>query len=81
LQDAPPARGKAPEQERGVLVAAVLGPQEREDCELEVVRLALEQLADSLELPVREAECAMEQLFRHAAQEKSVSAGHDAAWR
>jgi hypothetical protein len=46
-----------------MLVAAVLRPEEREDGELEVVRLPLEQLADSVELPVREAEGAMERLF------------------
>jgi len=41
----------------------VLRPEEREDGELEMVRLAREQLADSVELPVREAECAVEGLF------------------
>ena len=53
-----------------MLVAAVLGPEEREDRELEVVRLAFQQRADALVLPVREAECTMERLFRDAAQEK-----------
>jgi hypothetical protein len=53
-----------------VFVAAVLGPEEREDRELEVVRLAFEQRADALVLPVREAECTMERLFRDAAQRK-----------
>jgi hypothetical protein len=47
-----------------VLVAAVLRPEQREDGELEVVRLALQQLMDTVELPVREAELAMERLFR-----------------
>jgi hypothetical protein len=47
-----------------VLVAAVLRPEEREDSELEVVRLALEQLLDTRVLPVREAELAVEWLFR-----------------
>jgi hypothetical protein len=47
-----------------VLVAAVLRPEQREDGELEVVRLALQQLPDAVELPVREAELAMERLFR-----------------
>jgi hypothetical protein len=46
-----------------VLVAAVLRPEEREDGELEVVRLALEERADPVELPVREAEGAVERLF------------------
>jgi hypothetical protein len=39
-----------------VLVAAVLRPEQREDGELEVVRIAVEQLADTLELPVGQAE-------------------------
>ena len=51
-----------------MLVATVLRPEEREDGELEVVRIAREERADSLVLPVREAECAMERRFRHAAQ-------------
>jgi hypothetical protein len=55
-----------------MLVAAVLGPQEREDGELEVVRLPGQQVADTVELPVREAEQAMEGLFRDCAQRTSV---------
>jgi hypothetical protein len=55
------------EQQRRVLVAAVLGPEQREDGELEVVRIAPEQLADTFELPVREAERPME-LFRDLRQ-------------
>ena len=74
LQDARTRRRQPLEQERRVLVAAVLRPEEREDGELEVVRFAFEQCADSLELLVREAECAMERRIRHAAQEVSVSA-------
>jgi hypothetical protein len=42
-----------------VLVAAVLGPEQREDLELEVVRLAVEEREDAGELPVREAEPTM----------------------
>src|SRR6185503_2014798 len=42
LQHPLAARGQAPEQWRGVLVAAVLGPEEREHRELEVVREAAE---------------------------------------
>ena len=56
-----------------MLVAAVLRPEEREDGELEVVRLALEQLADSRVLPVREAELAVEWLFRDGAQDVSLA--------
>jgi hypothetical protein len=55
-----------------VLVAAVLRPQQREDGELEVVRLALEQLADTVELPVGKAEGAVERLFRNQRQRKPV---------
>ncbi len=46
-----------------MLVAAVLRPEEREHRQLEVVRLALEEIDDSVELPVREAESAVDGLF------------------
>jgi hypothetical protein len=46
-----------------VLVAAVLGPEQREDRELEVVGLALEKVGDSLVLGAAETERAMERLF------------------
>jgi hypothetical protein len=39
-----------------VLVAAVLGPEEGEDGELEMVRVAAEQLPDTVRFPVRETE-------------------------
>jgi len=39
-----------------VLVAAVLRPEEREDRQLEVIRLPLEQVDDTRELPVGETE-------------------------
>jgi len=51
-----------------VLVAAVLGPEQREDGELEVFRLALEQLTDSPVLGVGKTESAMERLFRDPRQ-------------
>jgi hypothetical protein len=51
-----------------VLVAAVLRPEQREDGELEVVRLALEQLLDTVELPVGQAEGAVERLFGNPRQ-------------
>ena len=63
LEDARRGGGEALQQERRVLVGAVLRPEEREDRELEVVRVAAEQFADSVELPVREAEGAVERLF------------------
>jgi len=64
-----------------MLVAAVLGPQEREDRQLEVVRLALEQLDDSRELPVREAERPVKWLFGNRAQRASVLGPSDGSRR
>ena len=63
LQHALAGGRKALQERRRVLVAAVLGPEQREDCELEVVRLALEQLTDSPVLGVGKTESAMERLF------------------
>jgi len=62
-----------------MLVAAVLGPEEREDRELEVVRLAFEKTPDSLELGVREPERAVQRLFRNLRQEPSVARGSEVA--
>jgi hypothetical protein len=59
-----------------VLVAAVLGPEQREDGELEVVRVAFEELADTVELPVGQAESAVER-FRDEAQGGSVPGASD----
>ena len=42
-----------------MLVAAVLRPEQREDRQLEVIRLAFEQVDDAIRLLVREAECAV----------------------
>ena len=64
LQDTFPLRGKSSQEERGMLVAAMLGPQQREDRELELVRVATEQLPNTVELPVGQAQGAMERLFR-----------------
>jgi hypothetical protein len=55
----------------------VLRPEEREDRELEVVRLALEQLQDACVLAVREAELAVEGLFRDRAQAVSLAVEDD----
>jgi hypothetical protein len=55
-----------------VLVGAVLGPEEREDGELEVVRLALEQVADARVLLIRQAERAMERVFGDGRQNDRV---------
>jgi hypothetical protein len=46
-----------------VLVAAVLGPEEREDGELEVVRVAAEQVSDAVRFPVRQTEGAVQGLM------------------
>ncbi len=56
-----------------MLVAAVLRPEQREDRELEVVRVALQQLPDSLELPVGQAEGPVERLFRDRSQRAIVA--------
>jgi len=58
-----------------VLVPAVLRPEEREDRELEVVRLALEQLLDTIEFPVGQAEGAVERLFGDPRQRIESSPG------
>ena len=68
-----PADGQAPQEQSRVLVAAMLGPEDREDGELEVVRPPLEQLADSAELPVGETESAMERLPSHDGQGVSLA--------
>jgi hypothetical protein len=52
-----------------VLVAAVLRPEQREDGQLEVVRLTAEQLFDPVELLVGEPECPVQRLFRDGRQE------------
>ncbi len=56
LQHALAGRREPLQERRRVLVAAVLRPEEREDRELEVVRIAPEQLLDSPRFPVRETE-------------------------
>jgi hypothetical protein len=68
LKDTLARRGQPLEEPRRVLVPAVLGPQQREDRELEVIRLPDEQVADSLELAVRQPEGAMKRLFRYRRQ-------------
>jgi len=69
----PLTRRRQPLQEpRRVLVAAVLGPEEREDGQLEVVGRAPEKLADTVELTVREAESPVKR-FRDRAQGVTIS--------
>jgi hypothetical protein len=74
LENALAARRQPLQQRGGVLVAAVLGPEEREDGELEVVRPALEQLVDPRELAVGEAELTM-QRYRDPRQGTECNAG------
>jgi hypothetical protein len=64
-----------------VLVAAVLRPEEREDRELEVVRVAAEKLPDSIRFPVGETERAMERLFRYLRQAIQCNRGNRRARR
>jgi hypothetical protein len=52
LQDLLANRGQPLQERGGVLVAAVLGPEEGEDRELEMVRVAPEQLPDTVRFPV-----------------------------
>jgi hypothetical protein len=59
LQDALARRRQPLQERRRVLVAAVLRPEEREDRELEVVRIAPEQLPDTARFPVRQAKGAV----------------------
>jgi hypothetical protein len=51
----------------------MLGPEQREYRELEMVRLAPEKIPDPLELAVREPERAVQRLFRNLRQVASVS--------
>jgi hypothetical protein len=57
-----------------VLVAAVLRPEQREDRELEIVRIAAEQALDTAELSVGQTESAVKWLLGDRAQEAMVSA-------
>jgi hypothetical protein len=52
----------------------MLRPEEREDRQLEVVRLATGQVADTVELAVCETEQTMERLFGDGAQGVSLAA-------
>ena len=58
-----------------MLVAAMLRPEQREDGELEVVRLALHEHPDAVELRVREAEGAVERLCGDRAQTPILAPG------
>ena len=64
-----------------MFVAAVLGPKKREDGELEVVRLPLEQFPDPLEFPIGQAERTVQRLFGNLRQRASVSPASDGTVR
>src|SRR5207253_9188177 len=68
LEDALSLRGQPLQKRCRVLVAAVLGPEQREDGELEMVRVSPQQLLDTVRLPVGETESAVERLFRDLRQ-------------
>jgi hypothetical protein len=55
-----------------VLVAAVLGPEEREDRQFEVVRRAVEQRPDTVEFPVGETKRAVQRLVGDGGQRAMV---------
>jgi len=63
LEDTLAGGGQAAQEQPGVLVPAVLRPEEREDGELEVVRVAAEKLPDSFRLPAGQTEGAVERLL------------------
>ena len=74
LEDTRPCARESAEQKSRVLVAAMLRPEHGEKRQFERVRLALQEFVDTVELPVREAERPMEQLFRDGGQGSSVDA-------
>jgi len=79
LEDSGTVARQALQEQGGVLVAAVLRPEQREHRELEVVRLPLEQILDPGVLVVREAELAVDRLFRDGAQNVILAAPLDVA--
>jgi hypothetical protein len=68
LQDALTVRRQALQQLCRVLVAAVLGPEQREDGKLEIARVTPEQLADAGELAVGQTERAVQRLCGNGRQ-------------
>jgi hypothetical protein len=78
LEDARPARRKAAQEPGRVLVGAMLRPEQREDGELEVVRLPAEELLDTVELAVGQPEGTVQRLFRDRSQVVQSSAASGA---
>ena len=64
-----------------MLVAAVLRPEEREDGELEMVRVSAQELPDSIRFPVGEAESAVDRLFRQLRQAVQSNRASGARYR
>ena len=73
LKDALAARRQPAQERRGVLVAAVLRPEQREDRQLEVVRRPAEQLPDTVELSVGQTERTVKRLVGHGSQRTRIS--------
>jgi drug/metabolite transporter (DMT)-like permease len=63
LQDALARRGQPLQQRRRVLVATVLRPEQREDRELEMVRVSAEEFPDTVRFPVGQTEGAVQGLM------------------
>jgi hypothetical protein len=82
LQHALAGRGQTPQKRGRVLVAAVLGPQQREDRQLEMVRVAPEQLPDTTRFPVGETEGAVKGLGGDLRQviQSSRGCGGSSGW-
>jgi hypothetical protein len=72
LEHALPGGRQPLQRQRGVLVAAVLGPEQREDRQLEVVGIAFQQLVDTVQLPVGEAEGTVDRLLGGGRQRSPV---------
>ena len=70
--DSLPLRRQAAQDLARVLVAAVLGPEQREHRELEVVRSTLEARLDLLEFTVGETERSMEWLLERRGQPRRI---------
>jgi len=81
LEDSRAAARQPLQQEGRVLVSAVLGPEDGEDRELEVVLAASEQVVDAVALPVGETERSMKRLLRDCGQTASLPAASDGSAR
>jgi hypothetical protein len=78
LEDARAFGREAAEKQRRMLVAAVLRPQDGEDRELEIIGITTEKTANTVVFVVREAERAVERLFRDRRQSDTIASLADA---